>query len=75
MDLKVLQKLPPALVLVHGWLFPVFNPKPEPEPCLSVKLYCSTQKPFPQKNCRNRKPELPEPFHPQTVTEPNRTLL
>ena len=38
------------------------EPKPEPE-----------QNPFLQKNRQNRKPEPLEPFHPQTITEPNRT--
>ena len=33
----------------------------------------NTQRPPPQRNRRNRKPEPLEPFHPQTVTEPNRT--
>ena len=32
-----------------------------------------TAKPFLQRNRQNRKPEPLEPFHPQTVTEPNRT--
>ena len=49
------------------------EPKPEPEPFFPVKLYRNTDKPFLQRNRRNRKPEPLEPFHPQTVTEPNRT--
>ena len=49
------------------------EPKPEPEPPFPVKLYCNTEKPFLQRNRRNRKPEPREPFHLQTVTEPNRT--
>ena len=31
------------------------------------------KKPLLQRNRQNRKPELLEPFHPQTVTEPNQT--
>ena len=49
------------------------EPKPEPEPFFPVKLYRNTEKPFLQRNRRNRKPEPLEPFHLQTVTEPNRT--
>ena len=64
------------------------KPKEEPEPPepfsknrnrnrnrpFSVKLYWNAEKPFLQRNRRNRKPEPVEPFHPQTVTEPNRGL-
>ena len=49
------------------------EPKPEPEPSFPVKLYWNTENRFLQRNRRNRKPEPLEPFHPQTVTEPNRT--
>ena len=50
------------------------EPKPEPEPSFPVKLYWSTDKPFLQRNRQNWKPEPLDPFHPQTVTEPNRGL-
>ena len=49
------------------------EPKPEPKPSFPVKLYWNTESLFLQRNRRNRKPEPLEPFHPQTVTEPNRT--
>ena len=53
------------------------NPKPEPEPSFPVELCWNSQKKkkktFLQRNRRSRKPEPLEPFHPQTVTEPNRT--
>ena len=49
------------------------EPKPEPEPSFPVKLHWNTEKPLLQRNRQNRKPEPLEPFHPQTVTEPNRT--
>ena len=49
------------------------EPKPEPEPSFPAKLYRNTEKPFLERNRRNRKPEPLEPFHLQTVTEPNRT--
>ena len=49
------------------------EPKPEPEPSFSVKMCWNTEKPFLQRNRRNRKPEPLEPFHPRTVTEPIRT--
>ena len=42
-------------------------------PSFPVKLCWNREKPFLQRNRRNRKPEPLEPFHPQTVTEPNRT--
>ena len=50
------------------------EPKPEPERSFPVKLYWNTEKPFLQRHRRNRKPEPLEPFHLQTVTEPNRGL-
>ena len=49
------------------------EPKPEPEPSFPIKLYWNTENPFLHRNSRNRKPEPLEPFHLQTVTEPNRT--
>ena len=61
------------------------KPKAEPEPpepfsrnrnrnrSRPFLLKWSTENPFLQRNRRNRKPEPLEPFHPQTVTEPNRT--
>ena len=45
-----------------------------PPVLIPVKLYWNTEKPFLQSNRRNRKPEPLEPFHLQTVTEPNRGL-
>ena len=39
------------------------EPKPEPEPSSRVKLHRNTEKPFSQRNRRNRKPEPLEPFH------------
>ena len=39
---------------------------------LPVKLYWNTEDLFLQRNRQNRKPEPLEPFHAQTVTEPNR---
>ena len=50
------------------------EPKPEPEPSFPAKLYWNKENPFLQRNRRNRKPEPLEPFHPRTVTEPNRGL-
>ena len=48
--------------------------EPKPEPSFPViKLYWNTEQPFFQRNRQNRKPKPLEPFHPQTVTEPNRT--
>ena len=41
-------------------------------PSFPLKMYWNTEKPFLQRNRRNQKPEPIEPFHPQTVTEPNR---
>ena len=41
------------------------EPKPEPEPSFPVKVYWNTEKPFMQRNRRNRKPEPIEPFHPK----------
>ena len=50
------------------------EPKPEPEPSFAVKNVLEHRRPpFLQRNRRNRKPEPLEPFHPQTVAEPNRT--
>ena len=48
--------------------------EPKPESSFPAKLYWNTEKPFLQRNRRNRKPEPLEPFHLQTVTEPNRGL-
>ena len=45
----------------------------KPEPSFPVKLYWNTEEPSLQRNRRNQKPEPLEPFHPRTVTEPNRT--
>ena len=39
------------------------EPKPEPEPYLSVETLRGTEKPCPQRNRQNRKPEALEPFH------------
>ena len=39
-------------------------------PCETVLNHTKTPR---SRNCRNRKPEPLEPFHPQAVTEPNRT--
>ena len=49
------------------------EPKPEPEPCLSVKPVLKQKNPFSKTNRRNRKLEPLEPSHSRTVTEPNRT--
>ena len=61
------------------------KPKAEPEPPEPFSrnrnrnrpflLNCTEnkEKPVLQRNRRNRKPEPLEPFHPRTVTEPNRT--
>ena len=63
------------------------EPKEEPEPpepffrnrnrnrnrAFLLKLYWSSEKPFPQRNRRNRKPEPLKPFYARTVAEPNRT--
>ena len=64
-----------------------FFPKPKAEPELPEPFFrnrhrnrpfllnCTEtqKKPFLQGNRRNLKPEPLEPFHPRTVTEPNRT--
>ena len=64
------------------------KPKAEPEPPEPFSrnrnrnrnrpflLHCTenTEESFLQRNRQNRKPEPLEPFHPQTVTEPNRGL-
>ena len=60
------------------------KPKAEPEPPEPFSRnrnrnrsfllnFTETQKTFLQRNRQNRKPEQIEPFHSQTVTEPNRT--
>ena len=43
--------------------------KPEPEPSFPVKLHWNTEETF----FVEEPPEPLEPFHPRTVTEPNRT--
>ena len=48
------------------------EPKPEPEPCLSVKPILKQKNPFPETNRWNREPEPLEPSHSRPVTEPNR---
>ena len=64
------------------------EPKEEPEPpepfcrnqsrnrnhAFLLKLYWSSEKPFPQRNRRNRKPEALEPFDTRTATELNQIV-
>ena len=49
-------------------------PKPDLKPFFAVKAVLKQKNLFPERNCRNRKPEPPEPSHEGTVTEPNRTV-
>ena len=49
------------------------EPKPEPEPSLSVKTVLKQKNPFQRGTLRTENPEPLEPSHTQTETEPNRT--
>ena len=65
----------PGTEVGTGTVGTVFQePKPEPEPCLSVRpVFALQRKTFPETNRRNRKPEPLEPSQSRTATEPNRT--